>query len=125
MKSKILAVLCALFGLGMIVFGLNKLVPFMPMPELTEEQKTVFGAFGTIKWLMPLIGITEILGGLLIAIPKTRALGAIVILPVMIGILAHNFTFFDPSGIAIPLVFAIINLWAIIDNTDRYKAMIK
>jgi hypothetical protein len=52
-------------------------------------------------------------------------LGAIVILPVMIGILAHNFTFFDPSNIAIPAVFAVINLWAIIDNTDRYKAMIK
>ena len=125
MKSKILTVLCALFGLGMIVFGLEKFIHFMPMPELTEEQKTIFGAFGTIKWLMPLVGITEILGGLLIAIPKTRALGALVILPVMIGILAHNFTFFDPSNIAIPAVFALINFWAIIDNTDRYKAMIK
>jgi putative oxidoreductase len=125
MKSKILMVLCALFGLGMIVFGLNKLVPFMPVPELTEEQKTIFGAFGTIKWLMPLVGIAEIVGGLLIAIPKTRALGAIVILPVMIGILAHNLTFFDPKTIAIPLVFALINLWAIIDSKDKYMPMIK
>jgi uncharacterized membrane protein YphA (DoxX/SURF4 family) len=124
MKEKILMVLCALFGLGMIIFGANKLYPFMPMPELTEEQKTIFGAFGTIKWLMPLVGITEILGGLLIAIPKTRALGAIVILPVMVGILVHNLTF-DPGQLLIPAVFAIINLWAIIDNTDRYKAMIK
>lgn len=94
------------------------------MPELTEEQKTIFSAFGTIKWLMPLVGITEILGGLLIAFPKTRALSAIVILPVMIGILAHNFTFFDSPNIAIPAVFALINFWAI-DNKDRYKAMIK
>ena len=125
MKEKILMVLCALLGLGMIVFGANKLFPFMPMPELTEEQKTIFGAFGTIKWLMPLVGIVEMLGGLLIAVPKTRALGAIVILPVMVGILAHTFTFFDAGNIAIPVVFAIINLWAIADNTDRYKAMIK
>jgi putative oxidoreductase len=124
MKEKILMVLCALFGLGMIVFGANKLYPFMPMPELTEEQKIIFGAFATIKWLMPLVGITEILGGLLIAIPKTRALGAIVILPVMVGIIVHNLTF-DPSQLAIPAVFAIIDLWAIIDNTSRYKAMIK
>ena len=124
MKSKILTVLCALFGLGMIVFGANKFYPFMPMPELTEQQKIIFGAFGTIKWLMPLVGITEIVGGLLIAIPKTRALGAIVILPVMVGIIVHNLTF-DPSQLAIPAVFALINLWAIADNTDRYKAMIK
>ena len=124
MKGKILTILCAIFGLGMIVFGANKLYPFMPMPELTEEQKTIFGAFGTIKWLMPLVAFVEILGGLLIAIPKTRALGAIVILPVMVGIIVHNLTF-DPSQLAIPAVFAIINLWAIADNTDRYKAMIK
>jgi len=124
MKSIILTVLCALFGLGMVVFGLEKFVHFMPMPELTEEQKTIFGTLGTIKWLMPLVGIVEIAGGLLIAIPKTRALGAIVILPVMTGIVIHNLTF-DPGSIPIPAVFALINLWAIIDNTDRYKAMIK
>ena len=124
MKEKILMVLCALFGLGMIIFGANKFYPFMPMPELTEQQKIIFGAFGTIKWLMPLIGITEIVGGLLIAIPKTRALGAIVILPVIVGIIVHNLTF-DPSQLAIPAIFAIINLWTIADNTDRYKAMIK
>ena len=96
----------------------------MPMPELTEEQKIIFDAFGTIKWLMPLVGITEIVGGLLIAIPKTRALGAIVILPVIVGIIVHNLTF-DPSQLAIPGIFAFINLWAIADNTGRYKAMIK
>ena len=47
MKEKILMVLCALFGLGMIIFGDNKFYPFM---ELTEQQKIIFGAFGTIKW---------------------------------------------------------------------------
>jgi putative oxidoreductase len=124
MKEKILMVLCLLFGLGMIVFGANKLVPFMPMPELTEQQKTLFGAFGTIKWLMPLIGVIEILGGLLIAIPKTRALGAIIILPVMTGIIIHNITY-DPAGLAIPAVFAIINILAIADNKNRYMPMIK
>jgi putative oxidoreductase len=125
MKGKILMVLCALFGLGMIVFGANKLFPFMPMPDLTEQQKTIFGAFGTIKWLMPLIAIAEIVGGLLVAIPKTRALGAIVILPVMVGILLHNLTFFDQSGIVIASVFAIINLWAIVDSKKKYMAMIQ
>jgi putative oxidoreductase len=124
MKEKILMTLCLLFGVGMIVFGANKLIPFMPIPELTEQQKNLFGAFGTIKWLMPLIGIIEMLGGVLIAIPKTRALGAIVILPVIVGIVIHHLTH-DPAGMAIPAVFALINSWAIADNKDRYMAMIK
>jgi putative oxidoreductase len=124
MKQKFLMVLCALFGLGMIVFGANKLFPFIPMPELTEDQKTIFGAFGTVKWIMPLVAVVEIVGGLLIAIPKTRALGAIVILPVMVGILVHHFTF-DAAGIAIPAVFGLINFWAIVDSKDKYMAMIR
>jgi putative oxidoreductase len=124
MKSKILMALCALFGLGMIVFGANKLFPFMPMPELTEQQKTIYGAFGTIKWIMPLVAVVEIVGGLLMAIPKTRALGAIVILPVVVGILVHHFTF-DMAGIAVPAVFGLINFWAIADNKGKYMAMMK
>jgi putative oxidoreductase len=124
MQSKILTVLCALFGLGMIVFGANKLFPFLPMPELTPEQANMFGAFGTIKWLMPLVAVVEIVGGLLMAIPKTRALGAIVILPVTVGIVIHHLTH-DPAGLAIPAVFAAINLWAIIDSKNKYMPMIK
>jgi uncharacterized membrane protein YphA (DoxX/SURF4 family) len=46
----------------------------------------LFAAFGEISWLMPLVGIVEVIGGLLFIFPKTRALGAIVILPVMVGI---------------------------------------
>ncbi len=124
MKQKILTVLCALFGLGMIVFGLNKLFPFIPMTELTAEQQITFGAFGTLKWILPLVAITEIVGGLLIAIPKTRALGAIVILPVTVGIIIHHLTF-DPAGLLIPAVFAAINLFAIIDSKNKYLPMIK
>jgi putative oxidoreductase len=124
MKAKILTGLCIVFGFGMIVFGANKFVPFMPMPELTEEQKAIFGAFGTIKWLMPLVGFIEILGGLLMAIPKTRALGAFVILPVVVGIITHLLTH-EPSSVGIGLFFGAINVWAIIDNKDKYLPMIK
>lgn len=124
MKEKILIVLCILFGLGMIVIGANKLVPFLPMPELTEQQKAIFSAFVTIKWLMPLVGIIEVLGGLLVAVPKTRALGAIILFPILIGIIAHHLTF-DMAGIAIPAFFTLIDLWVLSENKARYMVMIK
>jgi putative oxidoreductase len=124
MINKILTVLCALVGLGMIVFGLNKFLNFIPMPEMTPEMQAVFGAFGTIKWIMPLVAIAEIVGGLLLAIPKTRALGAIVLLPVIFGIVAHHLAH-DPSTMMVPAIFAIVNLWAIFDSKDQYLPMIK
>jgi hypothetical protein len=40
-----------------------------------------------IGWLMPLVGAFEVVGGVLFMITKTRALGAIVILPIMVGIM--------------------------------------
>jgi hypothetical protein len=109
----------------MVVFGANKLAPFLPMPkEMSVEAMAVFAAFMTIKWLMPLVGVVEIIGGILIALPKTRALGAIVILPVVVGIVLHNLMY-SPADIAVPAVFALINAWAIIDSKKQYQLMIK
>lgn len=124
MKNKILTVLCILFGLMMINAGLNKFLNYMPMPEMSEEMAEIMGAYATIGWIFPLVAIVEIIGGLLIAIPKTRALGAIVILPVMVGILVHHLVL-DPSTLGMAFVLLAINLWAIISNIKKYLPLIK
>ncbi len=96
----------------------------MPMPEMSEEMMQIIGAFMTIKWLFPLVAIIEIIGGALIAIPKTRALGALVILPVMVGILVHHLAH-DISGIGIALILFAVNIWAIVVNWNKYRPIIK
>lgn len=120
------SILAVLFGLMFINAGLDKFFHYMPMEKPTPEQMKVFAAFTELHWLMPLIGAVEILGGILFIFPKTRALGAIVILPVMVGIILHVFTI-DKSvmGMSIAGVLFLINLWMIIDNKDKYKALVK
>lgn len=119
-------IICLLFGLMFINAGLNKFFNYMPMEKPSPEQMELFAAFGKIFWLMPLVGIVEIIGGLLFIFPKTRALGAIVILPVMVGIVIHNFMM-DKStmGMSIAGVLFLINLWIIIDNKEKYRALLK
>lgn len=125
MKSKVTFVICLLFGLMFINAGLNKFLNYMPVPkDMPENLMKVFGAFMTIGWLMPLVGIAEIVGGILFIIPKTRALGALVIFPVMIGILLTNLIT-APSGLPIALVLLAIEIWIIIGNRNRYLVMIK
>lgn len=116
-------VLCILFALMFINAGLNKLFNYMPMPKMTAEQMKLMEAFVRISWLMPFVGIVEIIGGLLFILPKYRALGAIVIFPVMVGIIIHN-AIYEPAGLAIALPFFLINLWIIGDNWGKYKPMI-
>lgn len=119
-------IICLLFGLMFINAGLDKFLHYMPMPEVKPEQAKVFEAFEHLFWLMPLVGAVEIVGGLLFIFPKTRALGAIVILPIMIGILCHIFSI-DKStpGMSVAGIMFLINLWIIIDNKEKYSALLK
>ena len=93
------------------------------MPEMSEDMMQIMGAFMTIKWIFPLVAIVEIAGGVLIAIPKTRALGAIVILPIIIGILVHHLVL-DPENVVVAFVLLAINTWAIVANWSKYKPII-
>lgn len=125
MKNKILFVLSLLFGLMFINAGLDKFLHYMPMPtNMSENMKSAFGAFMTLGWLIPLAGIAEIIGGALFIFPKTRALGAVVIFPVMIGILLTN-TITDTTGMPIALVLLAINLWVLYENRSKYAHMIE
>jgi putative oxidoreductase len=125
MKQKILFVLSLLFGLMFINAGLNKFLNYMPTPpDLPEKMQKMVTAFMEIGWIMPLVGFAEMLGGILFIIPKTRALGAIVIFPVMIGIMLTNI-FVVPSGLPIALVLLAINLWVIYENRRKYLPMVQ
>ncbi len=118
-------ILFTLFALMFINAGLNKFFMYMPSPQMTPEQMEIAGAIIKLKWLFPLLGTMETIGGLLILFPKTRALGAIVIFPIMVGIFLHHTTL-DPSipGLPIALVLLILNSWMLVDNYKRYRYMI-
>ncbi|WP_026898816.1 DoxX family membrane protein [Daejeonella oryzae] len=125
MKNKILFGVSLLFGLMFINAGLNKFFNYMPPPEnLPENLMKVMEAVMTIGWLMPLIGIAEIVGGILFITNKYRALGAIIIFPIMIGILLTSIMN-APSGLPLTLILLAINLWVIIENRAKYLPMIQ
>lgn len=125
MKNKILFGISLLFGLIFINAGLNKFFNYMPVPEdLPENMIKVMEAFMTIGWLMPLVAVVEIIGGILFIIPKTRALGAIVIFPVIIGILLTHIVN-APSGLPMAIVLFLINLWVLYENRRKYYPIIK
>lgn len=96
----------------------------MPVPDdLPLELVNDFEALMEITWLLPLIAAAEILGGLFILQPKTRALGALIIFPVMVGVLLTH-VFVDPSQlIMVAVIWAILG-WIIYDNREKYQTLI-
>ncbi|MBO9591326.1 MAG: DoxX family protein [Niabella sp.] len=113
-----------LFALVFLNAGLNKFFNYMPVPKLTPAQMEAFGAFMKIKWLMPLLATMETTGSILVIIPKTRALGALILFPIMTGILLHHFTM-DPSGLPMVLPMAAVLLWIILDNRKKYALLLR
>lgn len=96
----------------------------MPMPEnLPEKMRRSVVAFNEIGWIMPLVGVAEIIGGLLIIIPKTRALGALIILPVMFGVTLTNVVQ-DSSGLPLVVVLWAILIWIMVNNRRKYLPLV-
>lgn len=125
MKKKILFVVSLLFGLMFINAGLNKFLNYMPMPkDMPESMMNLMTAFTSIGWLLPLVAVAEIVGGILFITNKFRALGAIIIFPVLIGIVLTHIVN-EPSGLPIGIALLAIETWVIIENREKYLPMIR
>jgi uncharacterized membrane protein YphA (DoxX/SURF4 family) len=125
MKKIILLVISILFGLLFINSGLNKFFNYMPMPkDMPPNMIKFMTAFMEIGWLLPLIAVAEIVGGILFMTNKYRALGALIIFPVLMGILLTHI-FNEPSGLPLALVLWAIEIWVIIENREKYLPLVR
>jgi putative oxidoreductase len=107
-----------LLGLLFIMSSVVVLFSLVQMPPPPEGSPAAlfFGAFGPTGY-MTFVKVLELLGGILVMIPRTRNFGLLVLGPIIVNILAfHTFItkgagLFDPILIAI-VVLAAYLLWA-------------
>ncbi|GAB2659724.1 hypothetical protein GCM10027036_11690 [Flavihumibacter cheonanensis] len=125
MKNKIFNIVSALFGLLLINGGLNKFFNYLPVPEnLPEPLLKDSKALMEISWLMPLIATAELTGGLLILFPRTRAMGLLIVLPVMTGVLLTHLTV-APDGLIMALIIWIVIGWIIWENRNKFLPLLR
>jgi uncharacterized protein YndB with AHSA1/START domain/uncharacterized membrane protein YphA (DoxX/SURF4 family) len=125
MKSIIQFIASLIMGLMFINAGLNKLFNYIPVPDDLPERLTVMNnTMAEIGWLLPLVAVAEITGGVLFITKRTRALGAIILFPVMIGILLIHLTA-APSGLPVAAVLLVILLLGMYENRSKYLELVK
>lgn len=125
MKNKIFNLISVLFSLMMINSGLNKIFNYIPVPtDLPEAVVRDNAALMEVEWLMPLIAAVEIIGGLLIILPRTRAIGALMIFPILAGIVLVHATVAQ-AQLPIALIMAAIWGWMMYEYRDRYLQLVK
>lgn len=120
MNSKVTIVLRILLALPLLVFGLNKFFNFIPAPEPPE------GSFGyalmQTGYMMPLIGLSEVIPGLLLLINKWVGFALAWLVPISINIVLFHLKF-DPSTIGPAALVAILNAVLIYLYWPKFKTL--
>ncbi len=99
----------ALLGLLFVASGvvvLFKLVPMPPPPEGTPAGHFM-AAFAPTGYLT-FVKALEVVGGMLVAIPRTRNLGLLVLGPIVVNILAFHAFVLRGEGLFAPLLLVLV-----------------
>jgi putative oxidoreductase len=89
-----------LLGLIFIAFSLIVLLNLVPMPLLAEGTPAALfmGAFGPTGYFT-FVKVFELIGGCLVAVPRTRNFGLLVLGPIVVNILAFHFLIMKGQGL--------------------------
>ena len=107
----------ALLGLIFVVFGSNFFLKFIPIPMPPEGSPAAMFMGGMfLSGMLAFVKALEILGGVLVAIPKTRNLGLLVLGPVIMNIFAFHAFFFGPASLIDPMMIgiAVLTAWQVL-----------
>ncbi len=117
MKQKIPTIAGGLLAFAFVFFSLNFFIGFikMPSPPADSPAAAFMGAMVGSGYLA-FVKVLELIGGVLVAVPKTRNIGLLILGPIVINILAfHVFVskggLFEPPVILITLLSAFL-LWS-------------
>lgn len=111
-----------LLGLAFVTFGANFFLNFIPMPAdpspADAPHKLFMGAMFPTGYLT-FVKVLEIFGGVLVALPKTRNIGLLVLGPIVVNILAFHIFLTKGAGLFEPPVIAIALLSAFVLFSER------
>lgn len=122
MNPKVTMGLRILFGVFCLIFGLNKFLGFLPMPEIPGDGGTLMGIYAT-SGFMTVIGVLEILGGLALLLNKFVPLA----LTFLVAIMFNAFLFHalhDMGGIGGAVLGMVLGLLLVYANKDRFSDLL-
>ena len=116
-----------LLGLLFVMSAVMVLFNLAPMPELPKDTPIshFMAAFGPTGY-MKFVKVFELLGGILVIVPKTRNLGLLFLGPVIVNIFAfHHFVAGD--GIFQPtlIVIAVLSLYLLWSGRKAWGALVR
>jgi len=122
---KIAAIIAGiLLGLVFVLLPGSLLLGLMHMPPPAEGTPPAqfFGVFYASGWLL-LVQLLQVLGGFLVAIPKTRNFGLLILGPVIVNILAYHILVQKSGLVGPPLIVAVLAAFLLFVERNKFAAL--
>ena len=113
-----------LFGLMLVIFGLNKFLQFMPMPPMPEAAGVFMGALVKSGYLMVVVALVEITTGVLLLVNKYQSLALVIVFPVILNAFLFHL-FLDLPGIGGAAFAMAMNIFLFFGNKEAYHNLLK
>ena len=113
-----------LLGLVFVVFGSNIFLHFIPMPPLPATLAGDFSKALMQSHYIYVVGLLQVIGGLLLLIGRYVPLGLTLLGPVIVNILLFHI-FLDPSGLPMAIVVAVLALFLLWHHGTNFAGLLK
>ena len=101
-----------LLGLIFVVFGSNIFLQFIPTPPIPAGPLKDFTTVMIVTHFMLVVGFFQVLGGLLLFIPRFVPLGLTILAPILVNILTTHILVMHGGLFPIPILCVL--LWLLI-----------
>jgi len=114
-----------LLGLPLVVFGLNMFFHFIPEPKtpMSEGAMAFAGALANSGYMMQLIGVTQLIVGVMLVSNRFVPLALALFAPFMVNSIAFHL-FLAPSGLPMAGIFMAMELYLAWAYRAAYRSML-
>lgn len=122
MNSKFTQIVRILLGLILIVFGVNKIYSFIPLPQPPPQAADFMASLADTGYILTLVAIFEIIIGFLLICRLWVPFVLLLLVPLSLNILLFHL-FLDIPAIGTALLVVILNGILIYKHRLKYKPL--
>jgi len=124
MNSNFTNVIRIVLGLVLIVFGINKIYSFIPLPQPPVEAANFIESLVNTGYMLSLIAIAEICVGLMLVIRLWVPVALLLLVPLSLNILFFHL-FLNVPGIGAAILVTGLNAVLLYKNRKRYAPLFR
>ena len=115
-----------LMGLALVVFGLNAFLNFMPQPKpgtLSPGAEAFSHALMATGYMMPLIGATQLVSGLMLLFNRFLPLGLVLLGPFFVNSLLFHLVL-EHMGLPMAVIFIAMWLYLVVIYRNAFRTVL-